>query len=258
MKQKKTTNLFEDIVVSEKVSSNKKVNPNSAISKEFLEYYAKRYELLFGVPTKINWGKDLKLVNSLLKTYNDVSIFGCTNKLEFLQKVCEKYFVSRDKLALQNCWNIGIFYYNFSKIVLLLKHGEASSIEPIIEGFTLAYLNDTGVKYTGIFTEHDEEVFMQLYIFLKPLWVKEFTLPRFSEIYFLVLFDHMRKKEYNLNFFISKYAIDFFTKWLETEGKEILMFYPRDVSDIDKERLIEEQNKMLIEEREIFYNGISK
>ena len=77
-------------------------------------------------------------------------------------------------------------------------------------------------------------------------------------MYFLVLFDHIRKKDYNLNFFISKYAIDFFTKWLETEGKEILMFYPRDVSNIDKEKLIEEQNKMLIEEREIFYNGISK
>ena len=258
MKQKKTTNLFEDIVVSEKVSSNKKVNPNSAISKEFLEYYVERYMSLFGIPAKIEWAKDVNLINKLLKTYEDISIFGCESKLEFLVKACEKYFISRDKLALQNCWNIGIFYYNFSKIVLLLKHGEASNIEPIIEGYKLAYLNDTGIKYNGIITEHDEEVFMQLYIFLKPLWVKEFTLPRFSEIYFLVLFDHMRKKEYNLNFFISKYAIDFFTKWLETEGKEILMFYPRDVSDIDKERLIEEQNKMLIEEREIFYNGISK
>ena len=255
MKQKKTTNLFEDTPVVLKVSPNKKVNPNSAISKEFLEYYTKRYELLFGVPTKINWGKDLKLMNSLLKTYNDISIFGCENKLEFLIKACEKYFVSRDKLALQNCWNIGIFYYNFSKIVLLLKHGEASSIEPIIEGFTLAYLNDTGVKYTGSFTEHDEEVFMQLYIFLKPLWVKEFTLPRFSEIYFLVLFDCLGEKKHNFNFLVSKFAQDKFLAWLSEEGKEILRFFPRDVSNIDKEKIMFEEKKMLEEERELFYNG---
>ena len=255
MKQRKTANLFEDTQVVLKVSSNKKVNPNSAISKEFLEYYVERYMSLFGIPAKIEWAKDVNLINKLLKTYEDISIFGCSHKLEFLVKVCERYFVSRDKLALQNCWNIGIFYYNFSKIVLLLKHGEESNISPIIEGYKLAYLNDTGIKYNGIITEHDEEVFMQLYIFLKPLRVKEFTLPRFSEIYFLVLFDHMRKKDYNLNFFISKYAIDFFTKWLETEGKEILMFYPKDVVEMDKERLMFEEKKMLEEERGLFYNG---
>ena len=116
MEQKKTTILFEDIQVVLKVSPNKKVNPNLAISKEFLEYYAKRYKTLFGVPAKIEWGKDIKLIDKLLKTYEDISIFGCANKLEFLQKACEKYFVSRDTLALKNCWNIGIFYYNFSKI----------------------------------------------------------------------------------------------------------------------------------------------
>src|SRR3990170_2220948 len=257
MKQKKITNLFEDTPVVLKVSPNKKVNPNSAISKEFLEYYAKRYELLFGVPTKINWGKDLKLMNSLLKTYNDISIFGCENKLEFLIKACEKYFVSRDKLALQNCWNIGIFYYNFSKIVLLLKHGEESNIAPIMEGWKLAYLNDAGIKYTGIFTEQDEEVFMQLYLFLKPLWLKKFSLKRFAELYFLAMFDYLGDKKYDLNFFKSKFAMDYFVKWLETERNDLLMFYPIDVSDMDKERLIEEQNKMLIEERELFYNGIS-
>ena len=159
---------------------------------------------------------------------------------------------------MKGAWSIGVFYTNFAKIALLLKNKENSNICLIIEGYKLAYLDDTGTKYNGIITEHDEEVFMQLYIFLKPLWVKEFTLPRFSEIYFLVLFDHMKKKDYNLNFFISKYAIDFFTKWLETEGKEILMFYPKDVSDMDKERLIEEQNKMFEEEKGLFYNGIVK
>ena len=53
MKKKKTINLFEDTPVVLKVPPNKKVNPNSIISKEFLEYYAKRYETLFGVPAKI-------------------------------------------------------------------------------------------------------------------------------------------------------------------------------------------------------------
>jgi len=255
MKQKKTTNLFEDIVISEKVSLNKKINPNSLISKEFLEYYAKRYEILFSVPTKIEWGKDIKLINKLLKTYEDISIFSCESKLEFLIKACEKYFVSRDKLALQNCWSIGIFYYNFPKIVLLLKHGEASTIEPIMEGFKLAYLNDAGVKYTGIFTEHDEEVFMQLCLFLKPLWDKRLLLKRFAELYFLVLFDSLGGKKYDLGFLVSKFAQDKFLNWLSEEGKDLLMFYPKDVSNIDKERLIEEQNKMLIEERELFYNG---
>ena len=48
MKQKKTINLFEDIAISEKVSLNKKINPNSLISKEFLEYYVDRYNALFG------------------------------------------------------------------------------------------------------------------------------------------------------------------------------------------------------------------
>jgi len=253
MKRKKTTNLFEDIVISEKVSLNKKINPNSLISKEFLEYYAERYETLFGIPAKIEFGKDIKLINKLLKTYEDISIFGCEHKLEFLQKACEKYFVSRDNLALKNCWSIGIFYYNFSKIMLVLKHGEASNISPIMEGFKLAYLNDAGIKYTGIFTEQDEEIFMQLYLFLKPLWDKRLLLKRFVELYFLVLFDSLGGKKYDLGFLVSKFAQDKFLNWLSEEGKEILMFYPRDVSDIDKEKLMFEEKKMLEEERKLFY-----
>ena len=84
--QQKKTDLFEEIPLDIKLS--KKGNSNSAISKEFINYYRKRYEELFGIPITINWGKDLKLMNSLLKTYNDVSIFGCSNKLEFLIKAC--------------------------------------------------------------------------------------------------------------------------------------------------------------------------
>ena len=183
---KKKTDLFQDTPIDIKVA---KKDSKSAISKEFLNYYGRRYTELFGVPGKVEWGKDIKLINKLLKTYEDVSIFSCESKLEFLIKVCEKYFISRDNLALKNCWSIGIFYYNFPKIVLLLKHGEESNISPIMEGFKLAYLNDTGIKYVGIFTERDEEIFMQLYLFLKPIRLESYTLKRFSELYFLVLFD---------------------------------------------------------------------
>src|SRR4030066_1566232 len=199
--KKKKTDLFEEIPLDIKLS--KKGNSNSAISKEFINYYRKRYEELFGIPITINWAKDVNLINKLLKTYEDVSIFGCESKLEFLIKVCEKYFISRDNLALQNCWNIGIFYYNFSKIVLLLKHGEESSLSPITEGFKLAYLNNSGAKYIGIFTERDEEIFTQIYLFLKPLWDKRFPLKRFAEIYFLVLFDCLGGKKYDLGLKIN-------------------------------------------------------
>ena len=245
--------FFDDTPIVLKVSSNR--NPNSAISKEFLEYYAERYETSFGVPAKIEWGKDIKLINKLLRIYEDVSVFSCESKLEFLVKACEKYFISRDNLALKSAWSIGVFYCSFSKIVLLLKNKENSNIEPITEGYKLAILNATGVKYNDIITEHDEEVFVQLYLLLKPLWVKSFSLTRFTELFFLVLFDHMRNKDYNLNFFISKYAIDFFTKWLETEGKDILMFWPKDIVEMGKGRLEMEQQLMLEEERKLFYGS---
>src|SRR4030067_2826411 len=153
--------FFDDTPIVLKVSSNR--NPNSAISKEFLEYYAKRYETSFGVPAKIEWGKDIKLINKLLRIYEDVSVFSCESKLEFLIKALEKYFISRDNLALKSAWSIGVFYCSFSKIVLLLKNAEESNISPIMEGFKLAYLNNTGVKYTGIFNEQDKEVFTQIY-----------------------------------------------------------------------------------------------
>src|SRR3990167_11563665 len=52
------------------------------------------------------------------------------------------------------------------------------------------------------------------------------------------MFDYLGDKKYDLNFFKSKFAMDYFVKWLETERKDLLMFYPIDVSDIDKEKLL--------------------
>ena len=244
------TNLFENIPISEKKKT------NTVIAKDFLIYFNDRYTELFGVPAKIVWEKDVKLIASIFKTYNDVSIFYCETKLEFLIKACEKYFISKDMLALKSAWSVGVFYTNISKLVLLLKHEKESNISPIIEGYKLAYFNHIGVKYETTFIGQ-EEVFLQLYLYLKPLWKQygdSFTLLRFSEIFFIVLLNQLGDKEYNFNYFYSKYAQDFFIKWLETEGKETLMFFPKEVGKMDKEKLEIEQMNLLREELNILEN----
>lgn len=251
MKRTKIINLFDD-VPSGIVIKEKKSTKEGIIAKKFLEeYYIPRYEELFGIPPIISWGKDLKLIVRIIKTYKDISIFGVETYHDLLIKVCEKYFISKDILALKNVWNIGIFYHNFSKIALLLKYTNEEVIDDIISGYKLAYLNYTGNTYENSLITFDE-VFSQIYLFLKPLWIQygnDFSLLRFSEIYFLILFDHLGNKEYNINFFYSKYAQDFFTKWLTIEGKEILIFFPKEVGNMTKEQLIIEEAKMMIEER---------
>lgn len=250
MKRTKIINLFDD--VPSDIIKEKKYTEEGIIAKKFLEeYYIPRYEELFGIPPIISWGKDLKLIIRIIKTYKDISIFGIETYYDFLIKVCEKYFISKDALALNNAWNIGIFYINFQKLAFLLKNTEGSVVQEIIEGYKLAYLNYTGNKNTESFINKDE-TFSQIYIFLKSLWKQygeSFSLKRFSEIFFLILFDHLGNKEYNINFFYSKYAQDFFTKWLTTEGKEILMFFPKEVGNMTKEQLAIEETRMMIEEK---------
>lgn len=226
-------------------------------TKEFIKYYRKRYEELFGIPPKVAWGKDIRLLNLLQKNYDDVSIFSCETHLELLIKACEKYFVIRDNLALQNAWNIGIFYYNFGKLALLLKNSDKEVIEPIIEGYKLAYLNHTGNKLTDSLIGK-EEVFSHIYLIIKPLWVKygkTFSLLRFSELYFLVLLVYTKDGLVDLNFFVSKFAIDKFQNWLETDGKELLIFYPKNIGNISKEKLEIEEKRMLEEEKSLLYLG---
>ena len=238
-------NLFEDIPITEKKKT------NTVIAKNFLDWYYEQYPILFGVPAKVSWGKDTKLIASILKTYSDVTIFGCCEKLDFLIKACEKYFNSKDSLALKSAWSISVFYTNISKIVLLLKHEEGGVIDPIIEGYKIAYFNYTGNRYEESLIGQEGD-FSQIYLFLKPLWSeygKGFTLFRFSEIFFLILLDHLGNKEYNISFFYSKYAQDYFIKWLETEGKESLMFFPKGLGSMTKEQLEIEEAKMIIEER---------
>src|SRR3990170_3255721 len=80
------------------------------VSKEFIEYYRTRYHEIFEIPAKVEWGKDIKLLNSLQKTYNDLSIYNC------------------------------------GKLALLLKNSDKEVIDPIIDGYKLAHFNHTGNK----------------------------------------------------------------------------------------------------------------
>lgn len=219
----------------------KKRNSNTVISKEFLSYYNNRYKELFGIPPNINWGKDIKLINIILKTYEDVDAFNCDSKLDFLTKACEKYFLSKDVLALKSGWNIGVFYNNFSKIALLLKHVEDSSIFPIQEGYKLAYLNYVGHRFENTLQSYDEG-FSQIFLYLNPLW-KEYgqklSLKRFSELYFLILFEY-KNKICDVNFFITKTAMEYFIRWLKEESKDYMLFLSKDIVEIDKNKLEEE------------------
>lgn len=251
MKKVKITGFFDDIPSDTKIIE-KKVTEEGQIAQKFIrEYFIPKYEEFFGVPPIISWGKDLKLIIRIIKTYKDISIFGIESHYDFLIKVCEKYFTSKDNLALKSAWGLNVFYTNFQKLTFLLKNAEEVGVQEIIEGYKLAYLNYTGDRNTESFLNKDE-IFSQIYIFIKPLWNiygKEFSLKRFSEIYFLILSEHMNKVELGLDFFYSKYARDFFNKWLETEGKEMLMFFPKEVGTMTKEKLEIEEAKMIAEER---------
>lgn len=251
----KKTNLFDDIPLDIKTPKNKESTEEGIIAKRFLEeYYVPRYEELFGIPPIISWGKDLKLIIRIIKTYKDISIFGIETHYDFLIKVCEKYFTSKDNLALKSAWSLSVFYTNFQKLTFLLKHAEENGVQEMIEGYKLAYFNYTGNKCEDSFINQGE-TFAQVYIFIKPLWGiygREFSIKRFSEIYFLILFEHMSSAELNLDFFYSKYAKGFFGNWLETEGRELLMFFPKEVGIMTKERLEMEEAKMIAEERRVF------
>ncbi len=255
MKKPKPIDLFKEIPLSEKESKRKK-SPNTDISKKFItDYYKKRYLELFSAPPKIVWGKDLKLLNTIIKTYPDVAIFGCENHLIFLIKACEKYFVSKDSLALKNAWSIGIFFNNIDKIVLSLKNVEDDVVSQIIEGYKLAYLNHSGNKLTDSLIG-EEEIFAQLYLIIKPFWVKygkDFSLKIFSEIYFLMIMGYNKNKPFTPETFISKFVQDKFQNWLETEGKEELIFFPKGVGNKTKAFLKQQENLQKEEEYKLLH-----
>ena len=254
MKKSKKSDLFTEIPLVIKEPKKKK-SPNTQITKEFIKYYKERYREIFGISPKIECGKDHKLLNLLLKNYQ-IEDFNCETKLEFLIKACEKYFVIKDNLSLKTAWSIGVFYYNFGKIALLLRNSDKEVIEPIIEGYKLAYLNHTGNKLTDSLIGK-EEIFSHIYLIIKPFWLKygeDFKFHRFSELYFLVLLGYA-EENFSLDFFTTKFAQDKFVNWLETEGKELIPFYPKNIGEFPKEKLEIEEKKMLKEEKSILYSG---
>ena len=263
--KKAKLDLFGDVVEKKPLCKAKKVkkakNQDTNISKEFLEHYKNRYNELFEVSARINWGKDLKLLNSLLKTYNDPSIFNCETKLEFLVKACEKFFLKKDPFFIKGLWSIGCFYSSIDSIVLSLQNSDRGVIDSIIGGYKLAFLNHTGDKCEEIFIEK-EEVFGHIYLIIKGFWMnewKKFSLTRFAELYFLVSLCYSKKQVFfDLNFFISKFAQDKFQNWIETEGKEIIEFLPKEVGKISEEDLDTERKKILEEEKELFDKNIER
>ncbi len=258
MKKLQQFDLFDELILPKKtIKKLSKVTEQGLLAKRFIiEYFIPRYTELFQIPPKISWGKDLKLIITIIKTYKDISIFGFDNHFDFLVKLCEKYFTSKNSLTLKSVWSIGVFYTNIDNIVLSLKNSNEEIVEPIMEGYKLAFWNHTGNKFEGSLIGK-EEIFSHIYLILKPFWLehgKEFSLKRFSELFFLVILGYTKDMSFDLHFFTSKFTQERFQQWLETEGKEELMFFPKDIGKIDKNKIELEQTLMLEEEKKLYYN----
>lgn len=258
MKKSKSIDIFgEELLLKEKKRKTKSTGGKGSLAKRFIEeYFIPKYEEFFQVPAKICWSKDIGLLIKILRTYEDISIFSCDNQYDFLVKTCEKYFTTKDMLSLKSAWSIGVFYTNIDKIVLTLRNSDEEVIKPIMEGYKIAYWNHTGDKFQDSLAGK-EEIFSHIYLILKPFWLdygKEFSLKRFSELFFLIVLSYTKDMSFDLNFFISKFAQDRFKGWLEIDGKEELMFFPKDIGYIDKNKIELEQLLMLEEERKL-YNG---
>ncbi len=124
-----------------------------------------------------------------------------------------------------------------------------------MEGYKLAFFNHTGNKFDDSLVGK-EETFSYIYLILKTFWKQygnNFSMKRFAELYFLVLLVYTKEKVLDLNFFVSKFAQEKFQNWLETEGKEILMFFPREIGNKSKEFLEQQHNIQKKEEAQLLY-----
>ena len=231
--------LFPELDNTKKIKKVRKFkNQDIEICTRFMdEYYIPKYTEYFGIPPRINWGKDLKLLKIIIKDYKDISIFSCETYYELFTKVCELFFVDNSNYVLKNSWNIQAYYYMFQSLVLKIKHNEDNCITPIIEGYKIAYWNYYNEKYDKVILNQD--IFSQIYIYIKSLkekYGKDFTFKRFSELFFLVGFNYMGKRDYNINFFISNLAKNLFDTWI-TESN--LLFYPKNDGIVDQKRFDE-------------------
>ncbi len=255
---KKPIGLFDDIPLSEPIKKNKK-EPSKGylISSKFLkEYYIPKYTELFSIPPKISWGKEMRLLNKILKIYSNPEVFGCDNQYDFLVKSCDKFFLSKEPFIIKGCWSIGCFYTLIDKIALSLKNSENDIINQLQVGYKLAFWNYTGNKFEGSLVS-TEGIFSHIYLILKEFWIKYgkgFRLDRFSEIYFLVILSYNQNRQINLDYFVSKQAQNYFKQWIEEEGRESLRFFPKDVGKLSKEELLIKQDLMISEETQLIKN----
>lgn len=87
----------------------KKLKDNPSPSKELLLFFAEQYEKVFKVPYNINWGKEMKLMSSLLKRY----------EAEKIKKAIKWYFRIKDDFYFSNGYSFGVFYQKFNAILLM-------------------------------------------------------------------------------------------------------------------------------------------
>lgn len=232
-----------------KPKKEKKVNPDNAIAIKFLQdYYDIEYKKLFEIPANISWGRDAKFIAKLLKTYSDISEYGCENKYEFLVKICEKFFLSKDTFVIKKLWDLHSFYLLFPKLVLQLKNQDTGILDGVREGYKLAYWNYNECQI-DVVPESYDEIFSQIYIFIKPYFIEYgagFSLKRFAEIYFLIIMECLGSGAH-INLYSGKFAQDKFIKWIDN-NKSDLKFYPKDIGTVSKEKLDLELQKSIIEE----------
>jgi len=92
-------------------------------SKELLVFFAEQYEKVFKVPYNINWGKEMKLMSSLLKRY----------EAEKIKKAIRWYFRIKDDFYFSNGYSFGIFYQKFNAILLMGRSTLDELSQKIIE-----------------------------------------------------------------------------------------------------------------------------
>lgn len=211
-----------------KATKPKTIDVNSAISKQFLEeYYVVKYNEVFSIAPRIIWGKDIRLINSLIKEYKDVKQFSCETPGELLIKVCDLFFNSSSDYLLKNAWNIQAFYYVFQTLVLKFSN-KGKCIDPVIDGYKVAYFNHYDNKFDGAI---NDDMFMQVYVYLNSLQNKKCTLKKIAELFFSVCFDYMGSKKYNTSFFITNTAKELFQNWLTSDNNN-LFFYSFEVGKL--------------------------
>lgn len=82
-------------------------DPPDPSLKEFINFWEETFKEKFGQPYLVSWGKEGKLVKSLLKTYS----------LTQLKNLAEIFFKSGDHFIQSSGYTIGAFYSQINKLI---------------------------------------------------------------------------------------------------------------------------------------------